>query len=107
MADGADKNTDAENAKISHLVRTPRTAAAEEVIAEELDTSASEEQLAALRLEIDRLKDTVQQIASSSSQLAAAEIRQMVSTTEERLQQNVFLAVGVAALFGYIFGRSR
>jgi ElaB/YqjD/DUF883 family membrane-anchored ribosome-binding protein len=68
------------------------------------DTS---QELEALRSEIDRLRNSIQEIASSSKRLATAEFDELKASAEEKLKQNVFLSVGVAAVVGYFWGRTR
>jgi len=89
------------------------TPMADEVLAErqarqdEGFAPSQSEQIAALRSEVERLRDSIQQIASGSSQLASAEFRELTNAAEERLKRNVFLSVGMAALVGYLWGRTR
>ena len=64
------------------------------------------EQIAALKTELERLRESVQQIASGTRQIASAEFKELTSAAEERLKQNVFLSVGIAAVVGYLWGRS-
>ena len=65
------------------------------------------EQIAALKTEIERLRESIQQIASGSSQLAASEFRAATHTLEQRIQENAFLSVGIAAFLGFVWGRFR
>jgi prefoldin subunit 5 len=64
------------------------------------------EQIAALKSEIERLRDSIQQIASGTTQIASAEFKELSAMAEEKLKQNVFVSVGVAAFIGYLWGRS-
>ena len=89
------------------------TAKADEVLAQKNAERAADsilpgqqEQLAALKLEMDRLRESLQQIASGTSQIASAEFRELTAAAEEKLKQNVFISVGVAAFLGYVWGRS-
>ena len=90
------------------------TEKADEVLAEKIAERRSSEfnpdtnqELEALRAEVDRLRGSLQEIASSSRRLASAEFDELKTAAEEKLKQNVFLSVGVAALVGYLWGRSR
>jgi ElaB/YqjD/DUF883 family membrane-anchored ribosome-binding protein len=86
----------------------------DEVLAEKNAERGSEafapdasQELDALRAEIDRLRASIHEIASSSKRLATAEFDELKTAAEEKLNQNVFLSVGVAALVGYLWGRTR
>jgi ElaB/YqjD/DUF883 family membrane-anchored ribosome-binding protein len=64
------------------------------------------EQLAALKAEVERLRESIGQVASGTSQLASAEFKELASAAEKKLKENVFLSVGIAAAIGYLWGRS-
>jgi len=64
------------------------------------------EQIAELKNELERLRESVQQIASGTRQIASAEFKELATAAEEKLKQNVFLSVGIAAVVGYLWGRS-
>ena len=64
-------------------------------------------ELEALRAEIDRLRASIHEIASGSKRIATAEWDELKAAAEMKLTQNVFLSVGVAALAGYLWGRTR
>ena len=67
----------------------------------------SSQQIEALRAEIDRLQDSIREIASGSKRLATTEFDELKAAAEEKLRENVFLSVGIAALVGYLWGRAR
>ena len=86
----------------------------DEVLAEKKAERASEafvpdasQELEALRAEIDRLRGSIKEIASSSKRLATVEFDELKAAAEEKLKENVFLSVGVAAVVGYLWGRAR
>jgi ElaB/YqjD/DUF883 family membrane-anchored ribosome-binding protein len=64
------------------------------------------EQIAALRAEIERLTESVRQVAAGTSEIATAEFKELAAAAERKLKQNVFVSVGVAAALGYLWGRS-
>ena len=90
--------------------RPVETSKAEEVIADKnIDGGTMlhghEEELHALRAEIARLQESIQQIVSSSKRIANAEYSDLRDATEAKLKENVFLSIGIAAFVGYLWGR--
>jgi ElaB/YqjD/DUF883 family membrane-anchored ribosome-binding protein len=90
------------------------TEKADEVLAEKNGERAigefvpdSDQEIAALRAEIDRLRGSIHEIASGSKRLVSAEVTEFRAIAEDKLKQNVFLSVGVAAFVGYLWGRTR
>lgn len=90
------------------------TEEAEEVLAEKNGERAtgefapdSDQEIAALRAETDRLRGSIHEIASGSKRLVSAEFAEFSAAAEDKLKQNVFLSVGVAAFVGYLWGRTR
>ena len=68
---------------------------------------AQAEQLAALWAEIEILRQSIAAVAADTKNLATERAEVTVSRVEEALSRNVFLSVGLAALLGYIWGRTR
>jgi len=64
-------------------------------------------QLAALKREIETLKESISVIASTAKSLAGTSFDSTVNDTEEILKRNVFASVGIAAVIGYLWGRTR
>lgn len=64
-------------------------------------------QLEALKAELTSLKETVTSLASTARGLATTSFNTMADDAEEVLKRNVFVSVGIAALVGYLWGRSR
>jgi len=74
------------------------------------DPIATDEQAAqitALKVELESLSKSVTAIASTAKDLAAGSFDAAVADAEQMLKRNVFAAVGIAALIGYLWGRTR
>lgn len=70
-------------------------------------TAEQVQQVEVLREELTRLKESVAAIASTVSELAAGSVEKTAADIEETLKSNVFVSVSVAALIGYVWGRTR
>ena len=64
-------------------------------------------QLATLRADIETLKESISVIASTAKNLASASVEDALSDAQDVLKRNVFASVGIAALMGYLWGRTR
>jgi ElaB/YqjD/DUF883 family membrane-anchored ribosome-binding protein len=70
-------------------------------------TKASDDQLKALKAELENLKHSVATIATTARGVAIEKVDVTVADVEESLRRNVFASVGIAALVGYLWGRTR
>jgi hypothetical protein len=70
-------------------------------------TSAADEQLQALRTELEHIKQSVATIATTATGLASEKVDVTMADLEEALKRNVFASIGIAALVGYVWGRTR
>lgn len=67
----------------------------------------TEDQLQALKSELETLKKAVSSIATTARGLAAEKVDVTIADVEGALKTNVFASVGIAALVGYLWGRTR
>jgi len=70
-------------------------------------TNAADDQLKALKAELENLKHSVATIATTARGVATEKVDLTVADVEEALKRNVFASVGIAALVGYLWGRTR
>lgn len=70
-------------------------------------TNAADDQLKALKAELENLKRSVATIATTARGVATEKVDVTVADVEEALKRNVFASVGIAALVGYLWGRTR
>ncbi|UVC10510.1 hypothetical protein IHQ71_07915 [Rhizobium sp. TH2] len=70
-------------------------------------TNAADDQLKALKAELENLKHSVATIATTARGVASEKVDVTVADVEEALKRNVFASVGIAALVGYLWGRTR
>lgn len=70
-------------------------------------TNAADEQLKALKAELENLKQSVATIATTAQGLATEKVDVTIADVEEALKRNVFASVGIAVLIGYVWGRTR
>jgi ElaB/YqjD/DUF883 family membrane-anchored ribosome-binding protein len=70
-------------------------------------TSAADEQLEALKTELEQLKQSVATIATTARGVASEKVDVTIADLEEALKRNVFASIGIAALVGYVWGRTR
>lgn len=92
----------------SIVTRRPLVTATGEPLKSE--TSFGDEQsaqLAALKAEIETLKESISVIASTARDLAGTSVDVAFNDAEEILKRNVFASVGIAALIGYLWGRTK
>lgn len=68
---------------------------------------ASDDQLQALASELETLKQSVMKIAQTARAAATDQVDVTIADIEKTLTRNVFASVGIAALIGYLWGRSR
>lgn len=71
------------------------------------NTTAADEQLKALKAELKSLKHSVAMITTTARGVATKKVDMTVADIEEGLKRNVFASVGIAALVGYLWGRTR
>lgn len=69
--------------------------------------SGADDQLEALKSELENLKRSVATIATTAKGLASERVDVTISDVEEVLKRNVFSSVAVAAFLGYLWGRTR
>jgi ElaB/YqjD/DUF883 family membrane-anchored ribosome-binding protein len=67
----------------------------------------ADDQLEALKVELENIKQSVAKIAATARGVATEKVDVTVADVEEALRKNVFASVGVAALIGYLWGRTR
>lgn len=67
----------------------------------------AEDQLQALKSELEGLKQSVALIATTARGLAAEKVDVTIADVEGALTRNVFVSVGIAAFVGYLWGRTR
>lgn len=70
-------------------------------------TTAADDQLKALKAELENLKHSLATIATTARGVATEKVDVTVADVEEALKRNVFASVGIAALVGYLWGRTR
>jgi hypothetical protein len=70
-------------------------------------TNAADDQLKALKTELENLKHSVATIATTARGVATEKVDLTVADVEEALKRNVFASLGIAALVGYLWGRTR
>ena len=70
-------------------------------------TNAADDQLKALKAELENLKHSVATIATTARGVATEKVDLTVADVEEALKRNVFASLGIAALVGYLWGRTR
>jgi ElaB/YqjD/DUF883 family membrane-anchored ribosome-binding protein len=69
--------------------------------------SMADDQLEALKVELENIKQSVAKIAATARGVATEKVDVTIADVEEALRKNVFASVGVAALIGYLWGRTR
>lgn len=70
-------------------------------------TNAADDQLRALKTELENLKHSLANIATKGKGLASEKAEMTIADVEEALKRNVFASVGIATLVGYLWGRTR
>jgi ElaB/YqjD/DUF883 family membrane-anchored ribosome-binding protein len=69
--------------------------------------NGADDQLQALKFELEKLKQSVATIAATARGVASEKVDVTIDDVEEALKKNVFASVGIAALVGYFWGRTR
>ncbi|WEX75530.1 hypothetical protein PYH37_000953 [Sinorhizobium numidicum] len=63
-----------------------------------------EEQLAALRADVVKLKDSIAEIASGASRMIVDDVRTAVRNADHKLAEHIVLAIAIAGAAGFIAG---
>ncbi len=74
---------------------------------EDDDFQVRPEEVRALRAEVARLKDSVLELASGTTRVAKARAQDAVSDVEERIREQPWKAIGLAAVTGFLWGLRR
>lgn len=69
--------------------------------------AAENDQLQSLKAELEKLRQSVAAIAAAARGVATEKMDVTITDVEEALKRNVFASVGIAALIGYVWGRTR
>lgn len=64
-------------------------------------------QIDALKAELETLKTSVAAVTSQAKTLAGTSVNVAVADAEEILKRSVFASVAIAAVVGYLWGRTR
>ena len=65
------------------------------------------DQIKALKVELESLKESVAAISSTAKSLVGTGANLAMDDAEEILKRNVFASVGIAAFIGYLWGKVR
>lgn len=69
--------------------------------------SLASEELTALRLEIQKLREGMMEIGEGTLRVAQAQAGELIDATRDQVRTRPFAAVGIAALIGYVWGATR
>ncbi len=98
---GADKRSDAP------LVDQALASMRELEETDEVPILSAQEELAALKVEVARLRVSASEIGSATVRVAKAQTSEVIEGIEKRIRAEPFPAVGIAALIGFIWGIMR